>query len=322
GGKSEHQWLVIDFQQERELGGLVVDWEKEKYAKAYNVDFSDDGKNWTTVYRVTNGNGDRDYIYLPEAETRFLRLNLKKSSDNKNYGISNIDVRSVEFGSSPNAFMSAVASDAPRGYFPKYFSKQMSYWTIVGVSGDTKEAMINEEGMIEVDKASFSLEPFLYLNNKLITWSYVEIEQSLARGYLPIPTVEWKHKDFNLKTTTFAAEVEGKSMLVVNYKVENKSEMMVEGKLFVTLRPFQVNPPSQDLNIVGGTANIRSIKYSDGIATVNDTTQVLSLSTHNAFGATEFDQGDITSFVSRGEVPSTHISSIISVMHLLHSNMT
>ncbi|MBU2470999.1 MAG: hypothetical protein KKF20_01145, partial [Bacteroidetes bacterium] len=79
---------------------------------------------------------------------------------------------------------------------------------------------------------------------------------------------------------------------------------------------------SQDLNIVGGTANIRSIKYSDGIATVNDTTQVLSLSTHNAFGATEFDQGDITSFVSRGEVPSTHISSIISVMHLLHSNMT
>lgn len=59
--------------------------------------------------------------------------------------------------------------------------------------------------------------------------------------------------------------------------------------------------------MVGGTTNIRTIKYSDGIATVNDVTQVLSLSTHNSFGAAEFDQGDITSFISRGEVPSTHI---------------
>ncbi|MFH2004542.1 MAG: discoidin domain-containing protein, partial [Bacteroidota bacterium] len=304
GGKSEHQWLVIDFQQNREFGGLVVDWGKEKFAKQYDVDFSDDGKNWTTVYRVTGGNGDRDYIYLPEAEARFLRLNLKKSSNNKNYSICNIDVKSVDVGSTPNTKITAVASDAPRGYFPKYFSKQMSYWTIVGVSGDTKEAMINEEGMIEVDKASFSLEPFLYLNNKLITWSYVEIEQSLARGYLPIPTVEWKHKDFNLKTTTFAAEVEGKSMLVVNYKVENKSETKVSGKLFAALRPFQVNPPSQDLNMVGGTAKIRSIKFTDGIATVNDEKQVIPLSIPIAFGVAEFDQGDITSYISRGEIPS------------------
>ncbi|MDI6802799.1 MAG: discoidin domain-containing protein [Bacteroidota bacterium] len=305
GGQSEQQWLVIDFQEDREFGGMVIDWEKEKYAEQYDVAFSDDGKNWTTVYRVTSGNGDRDYIYLPEAETRFLRLNLKKSINNKNYGIRNIDVKSVEFGSSPNAFIITVASDAPRGYFPKYFSNQMSYWTIVGVSGDTKEAMINEEGMIEVDKASFSLEPFLYLNGKFITWNEVSITQSLDRSYLPIPIVEWKYNDFILKTTTFAANVEGKPVLIVNYTAENKSDMLVDGKLFVTLRPFQVNPPSQDLNMVGGTANIRSIKYSNGIATVNDVTQVLSLSTHNAFGAAEFDQGDITSFISRGEVPPT-----------------
>jgi hypothetical protein len=305
GGKSERQWLVINFQQDRDFGGLVIDWTNEKYARQYDVDLSVDGKNWTTVYRVTNGNGDRDYIYLPEAEARFLRLNLKKSSDNKNYGIRNIDVRSVEFGSSTNAFMSAVASDAPKGLFPKYFYKQMSYWTIVGVSGDTKEAMINEEGMIEVDKASFSLEPFLYLNGKLITWNDVNISQSLDRHYLPIPIVEWRYNDFILKTTSFAADVEGKPVLVVNYSVENKSNRMIDGKLFVTLRPFQVNPPSQDLNMVGGTANIRSIKYSDGIATVHDVTQVLSLSTHNAFGAAEFDQGDITSFISQGEVPPT-----------------
>ncbi len=304
-GKSEQQWWIVDFQQDRELGGLVIDWEKEKYAKQYDVEISDDGKNWTAVYRVTNGNGGRDYIYLPESETRFIKLNLKKSCNSKNYSICNIDVKSVEFGSSPNKFFTAVAGEAPQGYFPKYFSKQMSYWTIAGVSGDTKEAMINEEGMIEVDKASFSLEPFLYLNGKFITWNDVRLTQSLDRNYLPIPIVEWKYNDFILKTTTFAANIEGKPVLVVNYTAENKSNKVVNGKLFVALRPFQVNPPSQDLNMVGGTANIRSIKYLDGIATVNNETNVLSLSTHNAFGAAEFDQGDITSFISRGEVPST-----------------
>jgi hypothetical protein len=304
-GKSEHQWWIIDFQQGQEFGGLVLDWEKGNYAKQYDVDLSDDGTNWTSVYRVMAGNGGRDYIYVPEAETRYLRLNLKKSGNNKNYSICNIDVKSVEFGSSPNKFFTTVAGEAPQGYFPKYFSKQMSYWTIVGVSGDRKEAMINEEGMIEVDNASLSLEPFLYLNGKLVTWNDVGTTQSLGRGYLPIPIVEWNHNDIIFKTTTFATDMEGKPVLVVKYNVENKSNKIVDGKLFVTLRPFQVNPPSQDLNIVGGTAKIRSIKYSDGIAMVNDETDVLSLSKHNAFGVAEFDQGDITSFISRGEVPPT-----------------
>ncbi len=303
-GKSERQWWVIDFQQEREFGGLVIDWRKGKFAKEYDVDFSDDGKNWTTVYSVKSGNGDRDYIYLSESETRFFRLNLKKSS-NKVYSICNIDVKNVYFGSSTNAFFKEVAKDAPRGYFPKYFSGKMSYWTIVGVSGNLKEAMINEEGMIEVDKASFSLEPFLYLNGRFITWNDVTITQSLVGNYLPIPIVEWNYNSYILKTTTFAANVEGKPVLVVDYFVENRSDTIVEGKLFVALRPFQVNPPSQDLNMVGGTAHIRSIKYSDGVATVNNLMHVLSLSTHNAFGATEFDNGDITSFISRGEVPHT-----------------
>jgi hypothetical protein len=31
--------------------------------------------------------------------------------------------------------------------------------------------VINEEGMIEVDRGSFSLEPFVYADGKLATWS-------------------------------------------------------------------------------------------------------------------------------------------------------
>jgi hypothetical protein len=132
---TKQQWWMIDFHKVKEISGLVIDWQENAFARQYDVQISDDGKEWENIYRVTQGKGGRDYIFLPDAEARFVRLSMKKSSNGKNYGIRNIDVKSVEFGSSPNAFFTAIASEVPRGYFPKYFSKQMSYWTIVGVSG-------------------------------------------------------------------------------------------------------------------------------------------------------------------------------------------
>ena len=45
--------------------------------------------------------------------------------------------------------------------FPRYFNEEGTFWTIVGVNNDTKEALMNEDGMVEVDKKHFSIEPFL-----------------------------------------------------------------------------------------------------------------------------------------------------------------
>ena len=40
--------------------------------------------------------------------------------------------------------------------------REQSYWTPVGVAGGTTCAILNEEGLVEVDRGSFSLEPFLW----------------------------------------------------------------------------------------------------------------------------------------------------------------
>src|SRR5512136_740050 len=42
----EPQWLLIDFQQEREYGGLVVHWKMRFQAKQFDVQVSGDGKEW------------------------------------------------------------------------------------------------------------------------------------------------------------------------------------------------------------------------------------------------------------------------------------
>src|SRR5512137_374090 len=72
----EPQWLLIDFQQEREYGGLVVHWEKGLQAKQFDVEVSVDGKDWNTAYATKQGDAEQSYIYLPQTLSRYIRLNL------------------------------------------------------------------------------------------------------------------------------------------------------------------------------------------------------------------------------------------------------
>ena len=83
----EDQSVTVDFGESREYGGLIVDWDPDDYATAYDVETSTDGERWTTVHSTQHGNGRRDYLYMPESESRFVRLALMRSSRGQGYGI-------------------------------------------------------------------------------------------------------------------------------------------------------------------------------------------------------------------------------------------
>ena len=57
----------------------------------------------------------------------------------------------------------------------------------MGTGEADTQALMNEEGMVEVDKGSFSIEPFLYADGRLVTWADVDLSQELTKGYLPLP---------------------------------------------------------------------------------------------------------------------------------------
>src|SRR5262249_1293588 len=149
------------------------------------------------------------------------------------YGIVALGVEPTDFSSSPNRFFEAIAHDSPAGTYPKYLYDRQTYWTVVGVDRDEKEGLLNEEGMLEVDKGAFSIEPFLYTDGKLITWSNVETTQELEDGSLPIPTVTWKHERLTLRVTAFAAGEAGKSQLFVRYRVDNPGDRGAPVHLFL-----------------------------------------------------------------------------------------
>jgi hypothetical protein len=165
-GAGERQSVEIDFLREREFGGIVIDWGTEDFARRYEVQFSDDGSRWVTVRSVESGSGGRDYLYLPESDTRHVRLDLLESSRGRGYAIREIRIEPLEFSKSRTEFFRHIAADAPRGTYPKYFGDVQSYWTIVGVPTDDEEALINEEGAIEIGAGGFSLEPFLTLSRE------------------------------------------------------------------------------------------------------------------------------------------------------------
>ncbi len=130
---------------------------------------------------------------------------------------------------------------------------------------DREEGLLSEDGALETGKASYSIEPFLFAGGRLITWNDVATVRSLAEGGMPIPTVAWMREDVELRITAFAVDggtalhligrdgdgTTSGGVLVARYSVRNPQSTPLKATLYLAVRPFQVNPPTQFLNTAG-----------------------------------------------------------------------
>jgi hypothetical protein len=287
------RWIALDFGGVREYGGLTVEWAADRNATGYVVEASHDETHWRALRTVSGGNGGRDDLYLPESESRQLRLRIVDAHGDGSPVLTGLAVQPIEWSATREAFFAAIAKDAPRGSYPRGISGEQSYWTVVGLDGDSRECLFNEDGMTGTGKERFSIEPFVFWNDRLVTWADVQGEQSLEAGFLPMPRVTWRYDDLQLTISAVAVGEPGGSSVVVRYAVRNDGTDPTAGSLYLALRPFQTNPPSQDLNTIGGTARVHEITregdsiYVDGDRAVNCVTRP------DSFGAVSFDGGDI-----------------------------
>jgi hypothetical protein len=259
------------------------------------VQFSDDGTNWRTVRSVEQGGGLKHYLLLPESETRYLRLLMPEASTSA-YRLAGIEVRDVAFGADPNAFFLALAKDAPLGLYPRGFSGQQPYWTLVGVDGGSDSGLIGEDGAIEAGKGGFSIEPFLITGpgpSGRVSWAQVHAHQTLQDGYLPIPSVHWRAQDLTLDVTALAMGDAKQAQLMGRYKLSNHGRQRKTFKLVLALRPMQVNPPRQFLNTPGGVSRIGSVGWDQQAMLVNGQRRVWPLQRPDGFVASRFETGHI-----------------------------
>jgi hypothetical protein len=285
------QTLTVDFQRPREFGGVAVRWLAHAYASRYDVQFSDDGARWRTVRRIVGGRGGWDPVRLPEAETRFLRLALHDGPDGA-YGIAELEIKDHAFGASPNAFFRTLAREAPRGTYPRGMSGEQTAWTVVGVDGGGETGLLSEDGALEVSKGGFSIEPFVVTESGVVGWADVVARQSLLDGYLPIPGVTWRQDQWELRVSAFASGSRPASRLVARYELGNRTGQALPLQLVLAVRPFQVNPPSQTLNTVGGASPIAHVRWDGHALSVAGRT-VFPLRGPDAVGAFPFDAGPV-----------------------------
>lgn len=289
-GNAKTQTVMLDLGKVREFGGAKVQWAPGVYASRYTVQGSADGRSWRELRSVTAGNGGTDWLALPETEARYVRFDLQDGPSFR-YGIADITLQPLAFAATQNDFIKSVAAQSTRGWFPRGFSGEQPYWTIVGLDGGREQGLVGEDGAIEVGKGGFSIEPFLLLDGKRLSWADVKTAQSLQDDYLPIPSVDWSHDNAALRVTAFVQGEPEQAQLVARYRLSNPGKQPHDYTLALAVRPFQVNPPSQFLNTVGGVSPIRSLAFAGTQVQVNGQPRVFAVQKPDAAYASAFDAG-------------------------------
>ncbi len=313
--------LTVDLRGEVELGGLSFAWEAGRAPERFRVELSEDGSGWAPAREIVSEGAAASHLRLPDAETRRLRLSFDAGSCPRGCGLAELAVRPLAFGASADAFVQAVATGAPRGAYPRGFSGQAVYWTVVGrgtgSGGAPEEALLSEDGALETGAGSFSLEPFVHLADGwtgtppgLRTWADVDAGQSLAEGDLPLPTVTWPlggppgaDATSRLEVSALAVADGGRSALLARYRLVDGGAGRLRGTFFLAARPFQVDPPWQLLNLTGGVAPIERIACAAGGLRVGPDRAVVTSPAPAACGARTFDQPRLVADLAAGHVP-------------------
>jgi hypothetical protein len=290
-------WIVIDAIEPRRFGGLIIDWLGAAPASGFRVRGSNTGLRWKTLYTATAAGGEHSYVYLPGTHVRFLRLDLAEPSAG-----AAVRPQSFEFSRSLEAFWYTVANAETRGWHPRWLHREQTLWTPIGTSHGTQCALMNADGMVEVAQGSFSIEPMLWIENRLITWSDVTSTQALMEDWMPVPSVIWETADWRLR---IQADVTESGVLRVSYRLENLADRALSARLFIVLRPFQVTPPWQSFRGLGRVSRIHDLAWRDGAVRVNETTAIVPLIEPAGFGAMCFDGGFIVTALEAGKLPGT-----------------
>ncbi|MDX9848149.1 MAG: discoidin domain-containing protein [Tenuifilaceae bacterium] len=303
----KNQNLLLDFTTTREFGGLQINWHKDYHAKTLEILLSDDAISWKRAYSVKSNLSDVSFIRMPEAESKYLKINLIESSNPRGFGINSIKILDIKNSLSVNDFLIYSAHNSQAGNYPRYFLEQASYWTITGVNNDMKEALINEDGMVEVDKNLFSIDPIIKIRNSLYSWQNVQSSQSMSfpfdKGALNFtPSVSWDFDDIEFTTgVTAGGEANSNSNLLIGYYFKNNSLQKKEFDFYLLLRPFQVNPYYQFLNLAGGAGKIGSLKeVKIGSKIDVDGKTITSLRQYDSFNAYSFDDGNPVDLIQKG----------------------
>ena len=104
-GNSTVAWWRVDLSASAAIGRVVIKWQASFYARAYQIQVSNDGTAYTTVYTDNAGNGGTDDVSFAAISARYVRVYM--TSNNK----PSERINEVEVYASPGAGLAKSAAD-------------------------------------------------------------------------------------------------------------------------------------------------------------------------------------------------------------------
>ncbi|SDX95819.1 Glucoamylase (glucan-1,4-alpha-glucosidase), GH15 family [Allochromatium warmingii] len=281
-------WLDLDFGQARDYSAILLQW-ADTEPTACTLLASDDGEQWRTLVTATGTQARQTALYLPDGCSRWLRLALPESADAVPPALIAVDLKAETFARSLDDFVHRLAELAPRGHYPRWLYREQTYWTPLDIPDGTLPALFNEEGAIEVQRAGPLIEPLLTIDGQRVTWAECTVAPSLLQPPLPIPCSTWTSDTWRFEITAFAQGAPGRAWLFIRYRLENFDTAPLTARLQVALRPFQVSPPWQSYQGIGGVAQIERLVWEQGDVRVDERLALVPLSTPCGFEALSLD---------------------------------
>lgn len=299
GATPPRPWLEVHLGMDREFSGLVIDWAPGAHPPSYVVEASLDGRNWRVLRRVTEGDGGRDWLHLPETEARRLRIRALRPGP---IAIREVAVMPLDWAPDRTSFLRRVAEGSPRGHWPRSLAGGLGYWTVAGTPRGHDEILLGEDGAVETGAGRFSIEPFLHADGRLLSWADAAITPGLEAGRLPLPLTRWSVAGLELEVRV-AVSGDDAGSAWLRYVVRNGADTLRRVTLALALRPLQVNPPSQALNLAGGAARLDTLAADSVLVTAGHGRALAALTPWSGFGAVSFDGGGIVPWLARGVLP-------------------
>jgi hypothetical protein len=303
-GASGTQDLTVDFGAPRELGGIAVTWEPDLAASLFTVDVSDDGWEWRTLRRVYGAAGEKGWVRLRAAKSRFLRVRCVEG-DGPAFAIRDVEILPAAVAASPEALVHLMTAAARRGLFPRAFGGEPTSFSAAGPGSGRGAALLSRDGALEPGDGGFSIEPFVRVAGRLLTWADVRTETSLEKGLPDVPVVTWTSREVALDVTALPDGSGAASRLLARYRLTNLTAGRLVATLVLAVRPFLIRA-ADGSDAMPAVAAIRRLDWDGRHLLVNGRRPVVPLRTPASFNATSFAGGDVTAYLEAGRVPPAH----------------
>ena len=271
--------LTVDLRGSVPMGALTLRWEPGRSPRRAAVERSDDGERWTRDPHRRAGRSGPTGSRPPRATCCSATSTPGSCASASTPATARGAAASPRWwcdrssaGASPNAFFQALAAEAPRGSYPRGFTEAET-WTVVGVDGAAEEALVSEDGAVEVGERGVSLEPFVRLDGRLWGWADVD-RRALARRRRPADpdrrlaaaracasrSPRWPRR-WEAGTLCACGRWRRRTLrpLAALPAAQHLGVSEQAPSLLLAARPFQVNPPYQFLNVAGGVTRVPGV---------------------------------------------------------------